>query len=98
MALEHIRLLNKIFSIPNLPSGVYKVKAEAYKNACESARICRGNNIFTKIFISLVSLYYSPTSYTSLFIGYRLGKLRKFVKDLFHEGENKRKFTKKKRP
>ena len=80
MAMEHIRLLNKFFSLPNLPSHVRKVKPEAYEKACEAARICRGNKLSTKIFISLVSLYYSPLPYLKIFVRYRLEKFLKLLK------------------
>lgn len=75
MAMEHINLLNKIFSLPNLPPNIEKIKSEAYEKACEAARICGGDNIVTKILISLVSLYYSPFPYLKEFIRYRLEKL-----------------------
>ena len=80
MAMEHINLLNKIFSLPNLPPNIEKIKSEAYEKACEAARICRGDNIGTKILISLICLYYSPLSYIKIFIRYRLEKLRKLLK------------------
>lgn len=79
MAMEHINLLNKIFSLPNLPPNIDKVKPEAYEKACEAARICRGDNIGTKILISLISLYYSPFPYLKAFIRYRLEKLSRLL-------------------
>ncbi len=79
MAMEHILVLNKIFSLSNFPSRLSKIKQEAYKKACEAARICRGNKLTTKIIISLVSLYYSPISYLKIFIKFRLNKLRKLL-------------------
>lgn len=88
MAMEHIRVLNKIFSFPDLPTSVKKVKQEAYKKACEAARICRGDRIETKILISLVCLYYSPFSYLKTFIVYRLSKLQRLLrltKDLIYD-------------
>lgn len=81
MAMEHINLLNKIFSLPNLPPNIEKIKPEAYEKACEAARICRGNNLGTKILISLVCLYYSLIPYLKLFIGYRLRKLSQLLKN-----------------
>lgn len=80
MAMEHINLLNKIFSLPNLPPNIEKIKSEAYEKACEAARICRGNNLGTKILISLICLYYSPLSYIKIFIRYRLEKLSQLLK------------------
>ncbi len=80
MAMEHIRLLNKFFCLSNLPSYIKKVKPEAYEKACEAARICRGNNLGTKILISLVCLYYSSLPYSKLFIKYRLQKLSQLLK------------------
>lgn len=79
MAMEHILVMNKIFSLPNIPSNVKKIKYEAYEKACEAARICRGNKLGTKILISLVSLYYSPLSYIKTFVGHRLMKLQKLL-------------------
>lgn len=81
MAMEHINLLNKIFSLPNLPPNIEKIKSEAYEKACEAARICRGDNQGTKILISLICLYYSPIPYMKLFIGYRLRKLSQLLKN-----------------
>ncbi len=76
MSLEHIRLINKVFSATNLPQEAYQVKSQAYAKACEAARICRGDNAFTKIIISLLSLYYSPKIYLELFTKYRLEKIK----------------------
>ncbi len=80
MAMGHVRLLNKFFSLPNLPSNIRRVKSEAYEKACEAARICRGDNIGTKILIFLVCLYYSPIPYLRIFVEYRLANLRKYLK------------------
>lgn len=80
MAIDHILLLNKIFALPNIPPYIKKLKPEAYEKACEAARICRGKNLGAKIFISLVSLYYSPLSYIKIFFTFRLTKLRKMLK------------------
>ncbi|KKQ28777.1 MAG: hypothetical protein A3H17_01280 [Candidatus Levybacteria bacterium RIFCSPLOWO2_12_FULL_37_14] len=80
MAMEHLRLLNKFFSLPNLPSHIKKIKHEAYVKACEAARICSGNKLRTKIIISLISLYYSPLPYLKLFIKHRLRRLLKLLK------------------
>lgn len=79
MAMEHVLVLNKIFSLPNFPASLNKIKPEAYEKACEAARICRGNKLITKIIISLVCLYYSPISYLKIFFAFRLVKLHKFL-------------------
>ena len=79
MAMEHILVLNKIFSLPNFPVILNKVKPEAYKKACEAARICRGNKLITKAIISLISLYYSPIPYLKNFFAFRLAKLHKLL-------------------
>jgi glycosyltransferase involved in cell wall biosynthesis len=79
MAIDHILILNKIFGLPNIPPHIKKLKPQAYESACEAARICRGNNIFSKIAISFVSFYYAPRSYLQLFISYRLKKLQKML-------------------
>lgn len=79
MAMEHILVLNKIFSLPNFPATLNKIKPEAYKKGCVAAKICRGNKLITKIIISLVCLYYSPIAYLKDFFTFRLGKLHKLV-------------------
>lgn len=79
MAMEHIHVLNKIFSLPSFPAALNKIKPEAYKKACEAARICRGNNLMTKAIISLVSLYYSPIPYLKTFFSFRLEKLHRLL-------------------
>jgi glycosyltransferase involved in cell wall biosynthesis len=79
MAMEHVNILNKFFSLPNLPFGIKKVKPEAYANACAAVRICRGDRLTTKILCSLVSLYYSPLPYLKIFVDYRWKKLKKLI-------------------
>lgn len=79
MAMEHILVLNKIFSLPDFPVVLSKIKPQAYEKACEAARICRGNNLFTKIIIFLVCLYYSPIPYLKEFFGFRLAKLYRLL-------------------
>ncbi len=76
-AMDHIRVIEKIFSDPKLPPYIKKIKSEAYEKACEAARICRGNRFSTKILISLVCLYYSPFPYLKTFIRFRLQRLNK---------------------
>ncbi len=76
MGMGHIAVLNKLFSLPNLPYNIEKIKPEAYANACIAARICRGDKLSTKIIISLICLYYSPLSYLKTFIKFRLSKLQ----------------------
>jgi len=76
MSLEHIRVINKVYSASNLPREAYQVKSQAYAKACEAARICRGDNLLTKIIISLLCLYYSPRIYLELFTKYRLGRIK----------------------
>ncbi len=72
MAMGHFRLLNKIYSLPNIPDEAIRVKKQAYFKAGEAARISRGENPITKIIVSLVCLYYSPVLYLKLFISHRL--------------------------
>lgn len=79
MAVEHLQVINKIFSFSNLSLSVNNAKSEAYRKASEAARICRGNNPFTKIIIFLICLYYSPISYLELFLAFRLKKLYKLL-------------------
>lgn len=78
-AMDHIKVIKKIFSDPNLPAQIKKIKSEAFEKACEAARICRGNNMTTKIIISLVCLYYSPIPYLKSFFAFRLAKLHKLL-------------------
>jgi glycosyltransferase involved in cell wall biosynthesis len=64
MAIEHIHLVEKIYSLPNLPSEVLKVKKEAYSSANYIAGIVCGNQVFfdkTKYF--LMAIYYVPFKY-----------------------------------
>lgn len=75
MAMEHIRVLNKLFSLPGLPENIKKAKSESYAKACEASRICRGNNLITKFIIFFVNIYYNP-SYLKEFINFRLNKIR----------------------
>ncbi len=79
MAIGHIKVINKVYSLPNLPLEVIKVKAQAYAKAAEAARICRGDKLSTKILISLISLYYSPKPYLKEFISFRIHKLAKLL-------------------
>lgn len=78
MAVGHIKVINKVYSRSNLPVSIKNVKSEAYEKACEAARICRGNRLSTKIAISILSLYYAPTSYLKIFIRYRLKTFGKY--------------------
>lgn len=77
MAMEHIRVLNKIFSAADFPVSLRKVKRTAYEKACEAARICRGDNPISKFAIFLICLYYSPFSTARNMLVFRLSKLRK---------------------
>lgn len=77
MALEHIAVINKIFSNPMLPAYIKKIKAQAYEKACEAARISRGDSFISKVIIALLCLYYVPVSYAKLFLMYRLIKATK---------------------
>ncbi len=78
MALGHIRIINKLFSSPDLPPQIVKIKPQAYTKACEAARICRGGNPLTKIIVSILSLYYSPKDYVGLFTKYKVKKIKHF--------------------
>lgn len=78
-AMDHIRVIKKIFSDPNFPAQIKKVRHEAFEKACEAARICRGDNIITRIIIFLVCLYYSPILYLKTFFAFRLAKLYKLL-------------------
>lgn len=75
MAMEHIRVLNKLFSMPGLSENIKRTKSEAYAKACEAARICRGNGLVTKFIIFFVNIYYDH-SYFKEFIKFRLNKIR----------------------
>lgn len=45
MAVEHIKLVNKIYSLPNLPKGVKKLKKEAYSSAHYIAGVVAGEKL-----------------------------------------------------
>ncbi len=79
MSLEHIRLINKVFSMSGLPKEIESIRPQAYAKACEAARICRGDNPLTKIIVSLLSLYYSPKDYVGLFTKYRVKKIKQIL-------------------
>lgn len=64
MAEEHIRLINKIFSLPNLSPNVLKIKREAYGSAYYIAGcVCRScsNEIRSEYF--WIAIKYSPLNY-----------------------------------
>jgi glycosyltransferase involved in cell wall biosynthesis len=77
MALEHIRVLNKIFASPNFPPEYKKIKPEAYRNASEAVRISRGDSYASKIMSFFISLYYAKGSYLKMFIKFRLASVKK---------------------
>ncbi len=76
-AMDHIKVINKIFEDPKFPHELKQFKSEAYKKACEAARIARGNNLFTKIIISLICLYYSPIPYLGEFLKFHVKSFQK---------------------
>lgn len=80
MAMEHIRVLNKVFALPNLPADIKKLKAQAYSSACEAVRISRGNAFSMKVLSFLISIYYMRSLYIKMLIQFRLNKLRNFNK------------------
>jgi len=45
MASEHIRLMDKFFSLPNLPVEIIEIKKEAYSSAYFTAGVCCGENV-----------------------------------------------------
>ena len=63
MAEEHIRLVNKIFFLPNLPINIKKLKNEAYSSANYVAGVVCGENYSLKKKYYLQALKYSPIKY-----------------------------------
>lgn len=69
MAKEHIRQIDKIYSLPNLPPGCLKYKNEAYSTANFTAGICCGDNLCLKKDYFCKALKLAPLTY--------LGKYRR---------------------
>lgn len=67
MAQEHIKLVNKIYSIPGLPPEVVRKKNEAYCTAYYIAGIVCGNHLLLKMNYFLQSFLYRPSKYMRKF-------------------------------
>jgi glycosyltransferase involved in cell wall biosynthesis len=64
IAYEHIKLVDKIYSLQNLPEILSFYKKEAYSSAYYYSLInCGKSNIFRKIYYILRSLIYYPKNY-----------------------------------
>lgn len=63
MAEEHIRLVNKIYGIPDLPPEVLKVRKEAYSSAYYTAGVVCGNDVKAKGKYYAEALGYAPMKY-----------------------------------
>ena len=63
MAEEHIRVINKLFSQPNLPTTVLSVKNEAFSTANFTAGVCCGENLPLKKTYYKKALRLSPGKY-----------------------------------
>ena len=86
MAEEHIRLVNKIYSLPDLPKNLLQFKNEAYSSANYIAGVVCGDNRPLKRKYYLAALRYAPHKY--------LGEYRKrsaeimlafFAPNVFHK-------------
>jgi glycosyltransferase involved in cell wall biosynthesis len=69
MAEEHIRLVDKIYSLPDLPPEVLRVKKEAYSSAYYIAGCVCGSESSFKKRCYLLALYYSPWKYFNEYRG-----------------------------
>ncbi len=65
MAKEHIRLVDKIYSLPNLPPSCQKFKYEAYSSASFTAGVCCGDNLILKKEYFKNAIKLAPFSYIS---------------------------------
>lgn len=63
MAEEHIRLVNKIYSLPNLPDDLISIKNEAFSSANYIAGVVCGSNTKRKTSYFLSAIKYSPKKY-----------------------------------
>jgi glycosyltransferase involved in cell wall biosynthesis len=78
MGEEHIRLVNKIYSIPELPTDIKKIMREAISSANYVAGVvCGASSTLAKIKYFSTAIYYAPLKY--------LGEYRKrLVAMLYH--------------
>jgi len=65
MGEEHIRLVRKFYSIPDLPQDVLRVKNEAYSSAYYHAGVMCENKLTRKIRYFMTAVKYSPYKYLS---------------------------------
>jgi len=64
MAQEHIRVINKIYSLPKLSTDIKKIKNEALSSANFTAAIASGNGIsLLKIWYTIKAFGHKPTKY-----------------------------------
>jgi glycosyltransferase involved in cell wall biosynthesis len=63
MAEEHIRLVKKLFSRPDLPTEVIKTRGEAFCWAYLVAGVCFGTNRFMTLIYFIRALLYHPPSF-----------------------------------
>ena len=63
MAEEHIRLVNKIFSLPNFPKNLLRLKNEAFSSANYIAGVVCGDNRPLKRKYYLSAIRYAPVKY-----------------------------------
>jgi glycosyltransferase involved in cell wall biosynthesis len=75
MAEEHIRLVNKIYSLPNLPKNLLRLKNEAYSSANYIAGAVCGDNQPLRRKYYLAAIKYAPFKY--------LGEYRKRNTEIF---------------
>ena len=63
MAEEHIRLVNSIYEMPDLPAEVLKVRKEAYSSAYYVAGVVCGNNVMVRGKYYARAVAYVPMKY-----------------------------------
>ena len=87
MAEEHIRLVEKIYSIPNLPRHLLAIKPEAYSSACYIAGVVCGDKlseIRKKYYIR--AIIYCPWKYFFEYRGRLLVILRECAAPFYNLG------------
>lgn len=78
MAEEHVRLIDNIYSLPNLPIEVIKIKKEAYSSAYFTAGICCGENLALKKEFYLKAIKIYPYKYVTEYLRRSLEMLKVF--------------------
>lgn len=83
MASEHIRLVEKIFALPNFPANFYKFKDEAKSSALFTAGVCCGENDQLRKEYFIKALRKSPWIYLWRYPRRTLEILRVFTPSIY---------------